>query len=148
MKLLVGPGGKYKGYTPVFQGDHARPHCDAVYLNFVNTYCNNNDMKWEPQAPQMPHSNNLDLVVFPIMLKHHSTMLKSYTNRVAPKDEIWKAAEQVWKNLPSATIARGFILVHRIAKKVIASGGGNTFLQRKTFTLVYVTTFKIQKQVW
>ena len=133
MKALVGPGGKYEGFKPVFQGDHAGPHCDAAYLNFVNTYCDNNDMKWEPQAPQMPHSNNLDLAVFPAMSKHHSTVLKAYANRVAPKDEIWKAAKEVWKNLPSASIARGFILVHRIAKKVISSGGANTFLQEKEF---------------
>ena len=91
----------------------------------------------------MSHSNNLDLVVFPAMWKHHSTMLKSYTNRVAPKDEILKAAKKVWKNLPSAFIARGFILVLQIAKKVITSGGANTFLQEKEFHsgMVYIKTF-------
>jgi hypothetical protein len=29
-----------------------------------------------PQAPQMPHLNNLDLAVFPMMLKRHSALLK------------------------------------------------------------------------
>jgi hypothetical protein len=27
---LVGPGGKYEGYKPVFQGDNAGPHIDGM----------------------------------------------------------------------------------------------------------------------
>ena len=61
---LVGPGGKYEGYTPVFQGDNAGPHQDATYVNAVTSYCEAKGWHWEPQAPQMPHMNVLDLSVF------------------------------------------------------------------------------------
>ena len=61
---LVGPGGKYEGYTPVFQGDNAGPHQNATYVNAVTSYCEAKGWHWEPQAPQMPHMNVLDLSVF------------------------------------------------------------------------------------
>ena len=60
-------------------------------------------------------------------------ILSNYGRKCAPADEIWQAAEQVWRKLPSADIARGFILAYRIAEKVIAYGGKNTFLQKKDF---------------
>ena len=133
IEKLVGPGGQYEGYLPVFQGDNAGPHCDARYIEFVTDYCNNNNMKWEPQAPQMPHATNLDLAVFPAMSKQHSNLLKNNLSSVATYDQIWNAAEQVWRDLLSAKIARGFILAYRIAKKVIAAGGSNIFLREEDF---------------
>ena len=48
--------------------------------------------------------------------------------RVLKEDDIWEAAEEVWKGLPSHKIAQAFIQAHRIAKKVIKSGGENKFL--------------------
>ena len=116
---LVGPGGEYEGYLPVFQGDNAGPHEDATYKQFVVDYCNQRGWKWEPQAPQMPHSNVLDLAVFPAMSKHHSNLMSQYSNTPAPPDKIWETCEQVWASLPSATIARGFVLAQRVARKVI-----------------------------
>ena len=56
-------------------------------------------MKWEPQAPQMPHRNNLDLAVFPGMSKRHSTLLSNTLNRVANSDEVRNAPQQVHKNI-------------------------------------------------
>ena len=32
---LVGPGGKYEGYLPVFQGDNAGPHEDTSYKRLL-----------------------------------------------------------------------------------------------------------------
>jgi hypothetical protein len=81
----------------------------------------------------MPHLNNLDLAVFPMMSKRHSTLLKMYSAVQAPPDEIWRTAEQVWTGMGSAEIARGFILAYRIAKKVIECGGENAFLQKQEF---------------
>ena len=81
----------------------------------------------------MPHANNLDLAVFPAMSKRHSHLLAEYSNSMAPTDEIWKHAEQVWNNLPSATIARGFLHAYRILQKVIDHKGDNNFLQSKDF---------------
>jgi hypothetical protein len=37
----------------------------------------------------------------------------------------------VWDDLRSATIAQGFILAYRIAKKVVNTKGSNCFLQGK-----------------
>ena len=92
-----------------------------------------NGWKWDPQAPQMPHENNLDLAVFPAMSKRHSALLKEYSNKCAPRKEIWEAAERVWCDLDSASIARGFVLAYRITQKVIVYGGNNTFLQEHDF---------------
>ena len=58
---LVLPGGTYCGYRlPVIQGDN----------------------------PQMPRINNLDLDVFPMMSKSHSSLLKMYSNLQDPHEEI------------------------------------------------------------
>ena len=81
----------------------------------------------------MPHANNLDLAVFPAMSKRHSALLQQYSNTVAPVEEIHSAAVDVWSALESSTIARGFVLAHRIAKKVIKAKGGNEFLQKYDF---------------
>ena len=59
--------------------------------------------------------------------------MKIYSNTQAPHDEIWEAASTVWKEMDSASIARGFVLAYRIAKKVIQYGGDNTFLQKQDF---------------
>ena len=130
---LVRPGGKYDGYTVVIQGDNAGPHQDGTFFNGVTDFCHDHGWHWEPQAPQMPHMNNLDLAVFPCMSKRHSNLLKNYSNKMAPPEEIWKAANEVWANLESCTIARGFVLANRIAETVIACKGSNEFLQKAEF---------------
>lgn len=130
---LTGPGGRYEGYLPVFQGDNAGPHIDAAFLAYVENFCREKGWRWEPQAPQMPHMNNLDLAVFPMMSKRHSTLLRHYSNMQAPHDEIWDATNSVWNNMESAQIARGFVLAYRIARKVIQHKGDNAFLQKQDF---------------
>jgi hypothetical protein len=130
---LVSPGGTYCGYLPVIQGDNAGPHVDGAFHTSVKAFCGSNGWKREPQAPQMPHINNLDLAVFPTMSKRHSSLLKMYSNLQAPHEEIWKTAREVWSNLGSAKIARGYILAYRIAAKAIKSGGENTFLRQQDF---------------
>ena len=61
---IVGPGGKYERFLRVFQGDNAGPHIGSAFLNFVTSICSEKGWHWEPQAPQMPYVNNLDLAVF------------------------------------------------------------------------------------
>jgi len=79
---------------PVIQGDNFGPHTDRAFKEYVTTYCIEKGWKWEPQAPQMPHANNLDLAVFPAMSKKHSaTLAKHDGNNMAPNDEIWDTAE-------------------------------------------------------
>jgi hypothetical protein len=130
---LVSKGGEFEDYLPVFQGDNAGPHIDATYHNFVKEHCEKTGWRWEPQAPQMPHMNNLDLAVFPKMSKDHSRLLQNYSNKMAPPEAIWKTAESVWRHMDSASIAKGFVLAYRIAQKVIDNGGTNTFLQTHDF---------------
>jgi hypothetical protein len=131
---LTGPGGEYEGYVVIGQGDNAGPHCDKEYLDFCREEFENRGWQWEPQAAQMPHANDLDIAVFPSMSKCHSQTLRDFASKgVAPPDEIWKAADDVWRNLDSATIARGFVLVYRILAKVIQHNGSNEFLRDKEF---------------
>jgi hypothetical protein len=65
------------------------------------------------------------------MSKRHSDLLRLYSSSVADADEIWKAALNVWTNMESATIARGYLLAYRIANKVIQAKGSNAFLREK-----------------
>jgi hypothetical protein len=126
---ITGPGGKYEGYIPIQQGDNAGPHQDKDFKDWCISECERRGWHWEPQAAQMPYVNNLDLAVFPSMSKRHSALLKAHSNNVANTDIIFSAAEEVWKNLPSATIARGFVLAFRNTQKVIKYKGSNDFLQ-------------------
>jgi Transposase len=126
---LIGAGGKYEGYLPVFQGDNAGPHVDSGFDSYVKGECGQRGWMWEPQAPQMPHMNVLDLGVFPSMSKRHSNYLAKRGGGVPPANEIWDACEQVWEELDSATIARAFVTAYRLAGKVIEHKGSNDFLR-------------------
>ncbi len=44
------------------------------------------------------------------------------------EDEIWDAAEIVWRDLPSSKIALAYIQANRIAGAIIKSKGNNDFL--------------------
>ena len=113
----------------MIQGDNAGPHNDATYLNFVKQYCTREGGYWEPQGPQMPHMNVLDLSVFPNMSRRHTQLARDhYGMHVLKEDEIFDVAQQVYDNLPSSKIASGFIQAHRLAKRVIEHGGDNCFL--------------------
>jgi len=126
---LVGPGGAYEGYLPIIQGDNAGCHQCAEYLSYCEQYCLQRGWRWEPQAPQMPHANNLDLCVFPMMSKRHSDLLREHSNSVPTQDQIWAAACEVWNTMPSSKIARGYVLAYRLMDKVIKSKGRNEWLR-------------------
>ena len=127
---LVCEGCLHEGYIAIIQCDNAGPHNDKEFVDFCGSFCEARGWLWCPQAPQMPHMNNLDLAVFPCMSKHHRDFLRGHHgNSVADPDEVWKAAKQVWDDLPSATIACGYVLAYHIAEKVVQNKGSNTFLQ-------------------
>jgi hypothetical protein len=67
------------------------------------------------------------------MSKRHSVLLRNFSNTMTPREEIWKTAQAVWSDLESYAIARGYFLAYRIASKVIAYKGDNTFLQQQDF---------------
>ena len=95
--------------------------------------CEGEGWHWEPQAPQMPYVNNLDLSVFPMMSKRHSQLLQQYSNGVASADDIWNAASTVWNDMEASTIARGFVLAKRVAEQVVRENGSNEFLRGNKF---------------
>jgi hypothetical protein len=129
---LVGPGGKYEGYIPIFQGDNAGPHEDATYKNFVEGHCTRNRWHWEPQGAQMPHINVLDLSVFPMMSRRHSNLSRRQGGmKVLTEDEIWRVTLQVWEEIPCTKIASAYVQAIQIAKRVIKMGGSNDFLAVK-----------------
>lgn len=126
---LVKPGGPYNGYTPVFQGDNAGPHKDDKFNKFVTNHCKEKGWLWEPQGPQMPHINVLDLSIFPAMSRRHSHIVRSlHGTRIVKGDEIWESAVRVWDVYPSCKIANAFVQTRRIAEKIVKSKGGNSFL--------------------
>ena len=99
----------------------------------------------------MPHANNLDLAVFPSMSKRHSELVANCGSGVPSTEQIWGSAKSVWNELPSSTIARGFMQFYRILDLVIKHKGDNDFLQTNEFhtgvTKDYVnTTFGVKKR--
>ena len=58
---------------------------------------------------------------------------KEYSNKMAPADEIWRVAEEAWREMESSTIARGFVLAYWLAEKVIKHKGTNEFLRGGDF---------------
>ena len=129
IEQLTKPGGRFFGYTPVIQGDNAGPHTDAKFGKFVRDHCKSKGWLWEPQGPQMPHINVLDLAVFPAMSRRHCHLSRSlHGTKVLKEDDIWNVAVEVWKDLPSSKVANAFVLAGRVADKIIASKGSNEFL--------------------
>ena len=126
---LVGPGGRYQGYTVVIQGDNAGPHECAIFQRYVKEYCEAQGWHWKPQAPQMPHANVCDLSVFPGMSKHHTHLARGIGGlKVISEDETWDAAQGVFDGYTSEKIARGFVHCQKILEEVVKQRGKNDFL--------------------
>ena len=86
---------------------------------------------WEPQAPQMPHSNVLDLSIFPAISRRHCALVRKCGGLyVLKEDKIWEAAQQVWEDLPNYKIARGYVHAYQLMEKVIANKGDTSFLAK------------------
>ena len=131
LERLVGPRERFQGYTVIIQGDQAGPHEEEDFMKYCRANCAKRGWCFEPQAPQAPHLNNLDLAVFPAMSRRHSIIARNKGLRVLKEQEIWDAAMQVWDELPSCKIAQGFVQVYRLAQKVMKANGGNGFLRSK-----------------
>ena len=55
--------GKYQNYGVVVQGNNAGPHREGNFQAWCKEQCQiRSHWYWEPQAAQMPYSNNLDLL--------------------------------------------------------------------------------------
>ena len=131
IRNLVGPGGKYEDCHVIIQGDQAGPHEDAVFTRYVTDYCTEQGWTWQPQAPQMPHANVLDLSVFPAMSRRHAEWARRLVGtKVLGPDQIWEMANDVWNEIPNSKIASAFIQYYRIMGQVVKAGGGNEFVGR------------------
>ena len=73
---LGGTQGAYKSYMPVFQGDSAGLHEEVEFLSYVTGHFVLKGWRWEPQVPQMPHMNILDLSVFLCMSRRHCALAR------------------------------------------------------------------------
>ena len=128
---LVGPGKQYEDCHVIFQGDQAGPHEDGTFTQFVTNFCAEQGWTWQPQAPQMPHANVLDLSVFPAMSRRHSEWARKMVGTsVISTDQIWDTAEDVYDSMPNCKIASAFIQYWRIMGLVIKAGGSNEFVGR------------------
>ena len=74
VRRLVGPGGKFEGYLPVWQGDNAGPRFETNSLTFLHVFFAREGWEMEPHAAQMPHINTKDLAIFPAMPRQHTTL--------------------------------------------------------------------------
>ena len=102
VKRLVGAGGRFEGYLPVWQDDSAGPHVEATFLTFLRDYFQREGWVMEPQAAQMPHMNTKDLAIFPAMSRRHCTLARRKGGLpVLKEDEIWLAAKEVYDKLPN-----------------------------------------------
>ena len=57
-------GGTFEGFAPVIQVDNDVTHQDAKFYKYVVDLCKEKCL-WEPQVPQVPHMNVLNIDVFP-----------------------------------------------------------------------------------
>jgi hypothetical protein len=66
------------------------------------------------------------------MSKKHSEVLQIFSNTQADTDRIWNIAQEIWKGLTSAMIARAFILAYRVMGKIIETKGDTDWLKNGT----------------
>ena len=125
---LVCDGGPFEVFDPVIQNDNVVPHQDAKLYNYVVKLCRAKQWPWEPQIPQMPHMNVLDLAVFPTVSRLHSHLIQSLRGMGFSKEyNIWEISAKVWEELPSCKIANKFCLENNITEK-ISKFKGDTIL--------------------
>jgi hypothetical protein len=74
------------------------------------------------------------------MSKKHSELLQIFSDTQADTERIWKIAQEIWKGITSAMIARAFILAYRIMCEIIETKGDTDWLKNGT-TLPSTTRF-------
>ena len=88
LDALVKEGGPCAGAVVVHQEDNAGPHIDKTYKDWLQGEFDLRGWKLEPQAPQGPYTNVLDLQMFPAMSKRFSltvSLTTSLTLTISPK---------------------------------------------------------------
>ena len=129
-KKYVGKNCPYEGYTVVYQEDNAGPHRSATYQQALQEECEKLGWYVRRQSPNSPQFNVLDLAVFPALSRRHSHYLRRRSSSVVPAHVIWNAADNCFKELENAAIARAFVLSFFMCKETIRYKGDNTYLSR------------------
>ena len=81
----------------------------------------------------MPHMNTCDLSVFPAMSRRHCALERASGGlHVLKEDEVWTAAEEVWRKLPNSKIASAYAHAYCIAEEVVKRQGDNKFLGERS----------------
>ena len=129
---LVRPGAQFAGYRVIFQLDNGGPHVKGGFVDAMKAFCarQNPAWAWEPQEAQMPYSNWLDLLVFPLLSRRHAHLLaeKRQGRTPATHDEINDTAHNAFWNIEGANVATAAVLMYRLMEEVISTGGGTHFL--------------------
>ena len=114
----------------MIQGDQAGPHEDTEFKRVMEVeLAKRIGWHWEPQAPQMPHANVLDLGMFPAMSKRHTDLARQWNGLgVLKEDEIWRSAKAVFGQYEESKIAATFIHMYRLMKKVKKERGDSCFV--------------------
>jgi hypothetical protein len=135
IEALVGPGGPYEGYTVVLQGDNASPHTEGNFGTEMKRYFDERGWyMFNDQAPQGPHFNVRDLLVFPMMSCRVSHVLMEGNSTCSKPDATWDAAWEVWagkdgkSGVSSSEIAAAFIQMYLTCKLALKAGGSNLWL--------------------
>ena len=135
LKNLVGPTGKFSGYTIIFQEDGAGPHQNSQYLNYMNTLFEKENWILLPQPPQSPCTNRLDLYVFPMLSKRVSKNWRQYHpsghTHIMSTTEINAAVVEEWEKMKEVEIAKAAQVQYTVNKKIIECKGGNNFTYKK-----------------
>ena len=133
VKELVGVGGRFEGRIVVFQADSAGPHIEKTFVDEFDKMCEEEGWYKENQAPQMPHMNTCDLIVFPAMSRRHCHLARASGGiHVLKEDQIWEAAEEVWATLPNSKRASAYAHAYCIAEEVVRLKGDNRFLGERS----------------
>ena len=126
---MTAAGAEYHGYTVVLQGDNASPHAESAFKKYLEKAFADRGWLIENQAPQSPYVNVCDLAIFPAMSKKHTHLLAEKFGFVVPKVEaIFEAAETIWSELDSCSIARAFIQARRVHNIIVRDGGKQAWL--------------------
>jgi hypothetical protein len=121
LDALVAENGPCAGAAVCHQEDNAGPHKEGNFHSWL-------EAEFKKRNPKGPYTNVLDLQLFPLMSKRHSTLLQLYSDAEASKDKTWRVAKQVWDNCSSAMVCRAFIHAFRIMRKIVEDEGNNSWL--------------------
>ena len=115
-----------------YQMDQAGPHTDGRFMAYMNKEFDSRGWMFEFQPSQSPITNVKDACIFPTLSKDVSQQQAiAYGSHVLQDEELWRAAESSWANMPLSTIARAYAGHHQIVTAILEHAGSNEFLRQR-----------------